>query len=70
MMATNVQGFGEKPVYEANVGFHKHLEQLKIPHEFEIVPGVGHAYGPLYQKLGDKALEFWKQAFKRLDSRS
>ncbi len=67
-MAANVQGFGEKPVYEANVGFHQHLEQLQIPHEFEIVPGVAHSYGRLYRELGDKALEFWKKAFARLNS--
>ncbi len=46
----------------ANVAFHQHLERLRIPHTFTVVPGVRHDTLALRNGLGDATWEFYRQA--------
>ena len=39
------------PVFPANEAFVAHLESLSIPHQFDVLPGVGHAPRQLFQAL-------------------
>jgi enterochelin esterase-like enzyme len=41
------------------------LTTLGIPHEFEIVPGVPHDFGTLYNEVGIEGLQFHAACFER-----
>jgi endo-1,4-beta-xylanase len=43
--------------------FDLRLTEWNYPHEFQIVPGVGHNDGDLYQKLGPRVFAFYKSVF-------
>jgi enterochelin esterase-like enzyme len=43
-----------------NQAFAEHLSDLQIPHEFEILPGVGHEQLPVFHALGDKNWNFYR----------
>ncbi|MGH9673944.1 MAG: alpha/beta hydrolase [Bryobacteraceae bacterium] len=62
-MGNQVPGF---TCYQFNINFHETLERLRIPHEYKVVPGARHAYQPLYNSLGDSALEFFRRAAARI----
>jgi hypothetical protein len=47
-----------------NVDFHDHLTELRIPHEWIVVEGVGHDPLGIMQALGDRYWQFYRQAFK------
>jgi poly(3-hydroxybutyrate) depolymerase len=49
--------------YENNVAFHRHLESLKIPHEWRVLPGIGHDPMAVILELGDAHWAFYRQAF-------
>jgi len=51
----------------ANEKFHDHLQRLGLPSEFHKIPNAPHAPNPLYEGLGDKNWEFYRQAFARSD---
>jgi len=42
--------------------FHDLLTELKIEHEYEVVPGVAHAGVAFYQKLGEQAFAYYQKA--------
>jgi endo-1,4-beta-xylanase len=42
--------------------FHERLEELKIAHEYELVPGVGHSSALFYKTLGAGALAYYQKA--------
>jgi endo-1,4-beta-xylanase len=42
--------------------FHDLLTELKIEHEFELVPGVAHAGVVFYKKLGEQAFAWYQKA--------
>jgi enterochelin esterase-like enzyme len=42
---------------------HEALDKLKIPHEFVVVPGVGHDAAKYYELLGAKGFALHRQAF-------
>ncbi len=44
------------------------LAQLKIEHEFEVVPRVAHSSIAYYQKLGTKGFEFQQKALAAVDA--
>ncbi len=46
----------------ANEALHQFLTKLKIEHEFEIVPGVGHDSSKLYLMLGERACIWYQTA--------
>ncbi len=50
-------------LHDWNKQYHELMERLKIAHEFEVVPGVGHNYRQLYEKIGDKDFTFYAKAF-------
>ncbi len=52
--------------YGDNIAFDKRLTQWQIPHEFKIVPGVGHSDADIYERLGPGAFDFYKEAFEAL----
>lgn len=47
-----------------NQGLHEFLTQLKIEHEYEVVPGVAHDSRKFYGILGDRAFARYLTAFK------
>ena len=49
----------------AITSLHDRLAELKIPHQFAEIQGVGHQYDAIIDGLGDDAFSFWKQAFGR-----
>ncbi len=51
---------------EPMTGLHEDLNSLQIPHEFEVVPGVGHDLGMLYNAVGIPGLQFHGACFNRL----
>ncbi len=58
--------FGDKDLdwrQEKNREMHQLLDRLGIAHEYESVPGVGHSFLQIYQKLGDKLWAFYRNAF-------
>lgn len=46
-----------------NLGFHRHLESLGIPHGWTVIPGVGHDPDRVLDTLGDANWEFYRKAF-------
>ncbi|MEI7658676.1 MAG: alpha/beta hydrolase-fold protein [Phycisphaerae bacterium] len=46
-----------------NKAFHEHLERLKIPHSWRVVPGVGHDPDGVIDALGDDHWAFYREAF-------
>ena len=51
-------------LYGGNKAFRKALERRDVEVEFDAVPGVGHDYKKLYDKLGDKGFRFFEDAFR------
>jgi CubicO group peptidase (beta-lactamase class C family)/enterochelin esterase-like enzyme len=49
--------------FEANRNFHEHLDRLKIPHTWTVVPGVGHDTQRVFSALGDDNWAFYRAAF-------
>ncbi len=47
------------PMLDFNEDFHEHLKSLDIPHEFHIIPDVGHDAMPLRQGLGEEGWDFY-----------
>lgn len=54
---------------ERNQNFAKLLDKLKIPHQVEVVEGVAHSAGPLYDGLGERAFSFYTKAFEEVGKR-
>lgn len=50
-----------------NRKLHNDLDELKIEHDFEIVPDVAHESARYYKLLGTKGLEIHRRAFQALD---
>ena len=51
---------------ERNANFHWLLERLAIAHEYRVIPGVAHAFMPLYEKMGDANWAFYQRALARV----
>jgi poly(3-hydroxybutyrate) depolymerase len=49
--------------YANNEAFHEHLDSLKIPHEWRVLPGIGHDPMAVILELGDAHWAFYRQAF-------
>lgn len=47
-------------------GLHEDLNSLEVPHDFEIVPAVGHDLGALYNAVGVVGLQFHGSCFQDL----
>jgi S-formylglutathione hydrolase FrmB len=52
---------GRDSMLPNNRDFHEHLKALAIPHDFVILPGVGHQPIPLLTALGDDGWEFYQR---------
>ncbi len=50
--------------YANNRAFHEHLEALGIPHEWIVLPGVGHDPMAVLKALGDRHWAFYRVAFR------
>ncbi|MAT81072.1 MAG: hypothetical protein CMJ29_05440 [Phycisphaerae bacterium] len=48
-----------------NRGFHRHLEDLGIGHEWVVLPGVGHDPFAVLKELGEGNWTFHRRAFAR-----
>jgi acetyl esterase/lipase len=46
-----------------NTSYHALLDQLKIAHDFTVVPDAPHSPGPLLDGVGDETWAFFKRAF-------
>ena len=42
---------------------HLQMESLKIPHDWGILPGVGHDIRKIYEALGERTASFYRDAF-------
>ena len=49
--------------YENNAAFHRHLESLKIPHEWIVLKGIEHDPQGVLEALGDDNWAFYRKAF-------
>jgi enterochelin esterase-like enzyme len=49
--------------YANNAAFHAHLTSLKIPHEWTVLPSVGHDPVAVMKALGDANWAFYRAAF-------
>jgi endo-1,4-beta-xylanase len=52
-----------------NQALHEMLDRLKIPHEYEVVPGVAHNMPLFYDLLGERPFGFYNSAFGAADWR-
>jgi endo-1,4-beta-xylanase len=52
-----------------NQALHEFLTQLKIEHEYEVVPGAAHDSRLVYQKLGDREFDWYAAAIGRTESK-
>jgi enterochelin esterase-like enzyme len=48
-----------------NRDFHQHLQQLGIPHDWIVLPGVGHDPMRVISALGDRHWAFYREAFAK-----
>jgi endo-1,4-beta-xylanase len=55
---------GEDTLLPNNQALHEFLAELKIEHEYEVIPGVAHNSGLIYRDLGDRAFAHYLRAFK------
>ncbi len=53
----------EDRLMEKNVAFHELLTELGIAHDFDVLPGVSHNPREVYDALGDKTWDFYRDAF-------
>jgi|GEM_PF-1809736 len=53
----------EDETFGQNRNFHEHLERLKIPHAWTVLPGVEHNPMKTLQALGDSNWAFYREAF-------
>lgn len=53
----------EDETFGQNRIFHEHLERLKIPHTWTVLPGVEHNPMKTLQALGDSNWAFYREAF-------
>lgn len=51
---------------EPMTGLHEDLNSLQIPHEFEVVSGVGHDLGLIYNAVGISGLQFHGACFNNI----
>ena len=51
-----------------NIAFHEHLDRVGIPHEFRVIPGVGHAALPLLTALGEENWRFYREVLAEAES--
>ena len=49
--------------FENNRDFHDHLVRLGIPHDWIVLPGVGHDPIAVLTALGDRQWAFYRDAF-------
>jgi len=47
----------------SNAAFHELLGRLKVGHGYQVHEGAGHNHGVIFDRLGDKAWEFYRGAF-------
>jgi endo-1,4-beta-xylanase len=53
-----------------NQAMHETLEELKIEHEFEVVPGVGHTAPKFYETLGERAFRYYRKVLESQEKRA
>lgn len=55
---------GADSLLPRNRAMHEMLEELKIDHEFEVVPGVEHPAPKFYETLGERAFGYYRKALE------
>jgi poly(3-hydroxybutyrate) depolymerase len=53
----------EDETFGPNRDFHEHLERLKIPHKWTVLPGIDHNPMKTLEALGDSNWDFYREAF-------
>ena len=56
---------GKDGLSSRNRAYHELLDELDIPHTFDVVDGAIHAHQPLYDAQGEKNGAFYRSAFER-----
>jgi enterochelin esterase-like enzyme len=59
---------GEDTLQPNNQALHEFLTQLKIEHEYEVVPGVAHDATKFYRTLGERALARYQKAWLNINN--
>jgi endo-1,4-beta-xylanase len=54
---------GEDTLLPNNQALHEFLSQLKIPHDYEVVPGVAHNSAVVYRILGEREFDWYLKAW-------
>jgi enterochelin esterase-like enzyme len=49
-----------------NQALHEFLQELKIEHDFEVIPGAGHDTKLVYEKLGERLLDWYLKAWAKV----
>ncbi len=57
---------GDDSLLPRNRELHDLLQKLKIEHEYEVVPGVGHSAGAYYKALDSRCLAIYRRVFEAL----
>lgn len=57
---------GADETFANNAAFHEHMTRLKIPHEWIVLPGVGHDAPRVLDALGTSNWAFYRRAFDRV----
>ncbi len=58
-----VAGDADRAVNTGPQQFHRIVEGLEIPHEWILLPGIGHDVRAVYEALGDRTEKFYAAAF-------
>ena len=59
----------EDETFQNNLEFHQHLEQLKIPHTWQVLKGVDHNPMKTLEALGDENWVFYRKAFGKAEEK-
>ncbi|MFM7563404.1 MAG: alpha/beta hydrolase-fold protein, partial [Planctomycetota bacterium] len=59
----------EDETFQNNLEFHQHLEQLKIPHTWQVLKGVDHNPTKTLEALGDENWVFYRKAFGKAEEK-
>jgi len=55
----------EDPQLDSMTFLNENLNTLEIPHQFELLPNIGHNVGEIYNVVGLKGLQFHAECFQR-----
>jgi enterochelin esterase-like enzyme len=64
-LRTKLEVGSEDHLLNSMTTLHEGLDALDIPHQYEIVPGIRHIWGELYNQVGIDGLQFHGECFEQ-----